>query len=275
MLLNLLCAGASIAFNNFEGIFQSAGNHSRISLVDSHWQSPSNLHGLMRTAGDKKLTVDAPGNFYSVPQLSSLIASAKGSGTELEVGKINNYSPQDIISIVKLLAGKTHALEVSCHAVNEANVGYLVGSLRGASGSINFDSASLLSPDLLAVVLSGVAGKVASFVLDSKLSSYERTIGAISQISASGFSSSLLDPQFIPPTQLSSAFSAAGGERLNVLLEQEFFPADVLKHLVSSAGSRTNIRSLELVFNGRQLTVDPVDGDKLQRVINASSRHTP
>lgn len=191
------------------------------------------------------------------------------------------------------MAGKTHTLEVSCQAINEANVGQLVDSLREATGSINFDSANVLSPALLATVLAGVAGKVASFVLDGKLSLPERTIGAISQISASGFSSSLLDPQYIPPTQLSAAFSAAGGGRLSVFLDQEFFPAHILKNLVSSAGSQTNIRinsahvlrtadildvmslagarSLGLVFNGRQLTVDPVDGDKLQRVINASS----
>lgn len=293
MLLNLLCAGTSISFNNFEAIFRAAGDNSKISLMDSHWQPPSSLHGLMSTGGSKKLTIDAPGNFYSVPQMSSLIVSANGTGTELEVGKINNYSPQDIISIVNLLAGKSYTLEVSCQAINEANVGQLVDALRSASGSINFDSANALSPALLAVVLTSVAGKAASFVLDGKLSSPEQTIGAISQISASGFSSSLSDPQYIPPPQLPAAFSAAGGGRFNVFLDQEFFPAHTLKNLVSSAGPQTTIRinsahvlrtadildvmslagarSLGLNFNGRQLTIDPVDGDKLQQVINASS----
>lgn len=94
MLLNLLCAGTSISFNNFEGIFRAAGNNSRISLMDSHWQPPSSLHGIMSTAGNKQLTIDAPGNFYSVPQIASLIGSANGTGTELEVGKVNNYSPR-------------------------------------------------------------------------------------------------------------------------------------------------------------------------------------
>lgn len=42
--------------------------------------------------------------------------------------------------------------------------------------------------------------------------------------------------------------------------------ADILD-VINLAGTRP----LRLVFNGRQLTVDPVDGDKLQRVIDSSS----
>lgn len=193
-LINLRCAGTSISFNNFEALFRAAGGNSRISLTDSHWQPPSNLHGLMRSAGGKKLTIDAPGNFLSVSQMSSLIASAAGSETELEVGSINNYSTSDVVEVVKLLAGKNYSLEVSCQMINEANVGPLMDALRNASGSISFESANMLSSALLAVVLTNIAGKAASFVLDSKLSSPERTMEAISQISTSGFASSLTDP---------------------------------------------------------------------------------
>lgn len=293
MLLNLLCTGTSISFSNFDGLFWAAGRNSRVTLIDSHWQPPSNLHGLMVEAGEKKLTIDASANFFSIPQITELLSSAKGAATELQVGRINNYSPQDIVSVVGLLSGKTYSLEIACQAINAANVAPLIEALRSVSGQLNFDSANALPQELLAIILSGVAGKPASFVLNGKLSSPERTIGAISQVSAYGFTSSLVDPQYIPLPQLTAAFAAAGEQRLHISLDLEFFPAHVIKGLVNSAGPLTTIRinsahvlrtadllevislsagrPLGLIFNGRQLTVDPVDGDKLQQVINASS----
>lgn len=293
MLLNLMCSGAAISFNNFEALFNASGNNATITLNDAHMQPPPSLHSLMKSAGDKQLVVAASATVLSPTQMAALINSTAGRATELELGSINSYPAESIALLVGTLAGKAYSLEVSCLTVNAGNVGPLMDALTGTAESLTFSSANAVSHDVLNVILARLGNQAANFEVNGQLSSAERVIGAVSQISQKGFSSVLINPQYVPFPQLPAVLAAASDQGFQLYLDLEFFPSHMLKDLIRGIGRGTTVcingahimrtaeliyiignfsgRRLVLIFNGRQLTIDPVDGDKLQQVINASS----
>ncbi len=293
MKLNLMCAGASISFNQFQQVFAASGQNTTITLTDAYAQPPASLLPLVSSAGQKNLILDASAAAYSAPQLLSLIQAAIGGNTELDIGSINNYPLPSIVSVLESIGNKSYPIDVDCQSVNEANALQLMDVLKRTTGPLTMGSVNALPDQVLATVLSYLGGKVIGFVVDAQLSSPERVISTIEKIEGNSFSISLMNPQYIPLPMLHTVLSVAAGKNLAVILDVEYFPAHVIKSLAAAAGAQTSIiittaqamtttdlievlgiaggRGLSFNFNGRQLSVDPAGGDKLQRVVSAAA----
>jgi hypothetical protein len=288
-----MCAGTSISFNQFQQVFAASGKNTTITLTDAYAQPPSSLLPLVSSAGQKNLVLDASAAAYSAPQLISLIQAATGGNTELDVGSINSYPLSSIASVLESIGNRNCPIDVDCQFVNEGNALPLMEALRRTNGFLTMGSANALPDQVLNTVLSSLSGKSIAFIIDAKLSSPERVLSTIGRIEGNGFSISLINPQYIPLPMLHTVFAIAAAKNLAVILDVEYFPAHVLKTLSVAAGAQTSIiittaqtmttadliellsiaggRRLSFNFNGRQLSVDPVGGDKLQRVVSAAA----
>ncbi len=141
-------------------------------------------------------------------------------------------------------------------------------------------------------VLAAIGSKTYSISLDGSLSTPTSIIETIGKIGENS-NISLSNSRFINADAMSQTLASVGAKKFAITFDAPDFTVPYLKSFVASAGPNTSItlttsqvlttsdlleiltlngdRKLTLEFNGRQLSVDPVNGDKLQQVVAAAN----
>ncbi|ELQ14996.1 ISPsy24, transposase orfA [Pseudomonas syringae BRIP39023] len=141
-------------------------------------------------------------------------------------------------------------------------------------------------------VLAAIGSKTYSISLDGSLSTPTSIIETIGKIGENS-NISLSNSRFINADAMPQTLASVGAKKFAITFDASDFTVPYLKSFVASAGPNTSItlttpqvlttsdlleiltlngdRKLTLEFNGRQLSVDPVNGDKLQQVVAAAN----
>lgn len=292
MDLNMMCVGKSISFNQFQAIFAATGVNTTISLSDAQALPPANLFSLMSTAGTKKLSLQVSGTSISVPNLTSMIQAAIGINTVISITDINNYSQASIPQIVSVIGVKAYPLSIDGTAVNQATIGPLISSLTSPNTPISIGSFNALNDAAIDSAIAAMGSKTHSLSLDAGISNPARIIQIIQKV-GSDANISLTNTKFIPADTLLEVLASVGTKKLSITIDSPDFTPGYLKSFISAATATTSVsltsaqvlttadllamlqlngnKKLAVDFNGRQLSVDPVNGDKLQQVVNAAN----
>lgn len=137
-----------------------------------------------------------------------------------------------------------------------------------------------------------MGSKVHSLSLGDGISNPARIIQII-QKAGSAADISLRKAKVIPAATLQEVLAAIGAKKDSVAIDSPDFTPENLRNFISAATSTISVslttaqvltsadllamlqlngtKKLAIDFKGRQLSVDPVNGDKLQQIINAAN----
>ncbi|KPB52332.1 hypothetical protein [Pseudomonas coronafaciens] len=292
MNVNMQCVGTSISFNQFETIFNAAGANSTISLSDANALPPANMLPLIANANTKKLALQVSGRSISAPGLIEMVNTATGANTVISIDELNNYPITSVDQIVAAIGAKPYPISINGGAVNQTTAPPLINALSNPNTPLSLNSLNSLTDEAVTIVLSAIGSKTFSISLDGSLSTPTSIIGTIGKIGENS-NISLSNSRFINADAMSQILASIGTKKFSITFDAPDFTVPYLKSFIATAGPNTSItvttsqvlttsdlleiltlngdRKLTLEFNGRQLSVDPVNGDKLQQVVAAAN----
>ncbi len=292
MNVNMQCVGTSISFNQFQTIFNATGLNSTISLSDANALPPANILPLIATANTKKLSLQVSGRSISAPGLIEMINTATGANTVISIDEMNNYPVTSVDQIVATIGAKPYPITINGGAVNQTTAPPLINTLSNPNTPLTLTSLNSLVDEAITIILEAIGSKAYNISLDGSLSSPTSIIETIGKIGENS-NISLFNSRFINADAMSQILASAGAKKFAITFDAPDFTVPNLKSFIASAGPNTSItvttsqvlmttdlldiltlnggKKLTLDFNGRQLSVDPVNGDKLQQVVTAAN----
>ncbi|WP_236426066.1 hypothetical protein, partial [Pseudomonas syringae] len=177
-------------------------------------------------------------------------------------------------------------------AVKKTHAPPLINTLSNHNTTLTLTSLNSLVDEAITIILEAIGSKAYNISLDGSLSSPTSIIETIGKIGENS-NISLFNSRFINADAMSQILASAGAKKFAITFDAPDFTVPNLKSFIASAGPNTSItvttsqvlmttdlldiltlnggKKLTLDFNGRQLSVDPVNGDKLQQVVTAAN----
>jgi hypothetical protein len=294
--LNMMCVGDKISFNNFSSIFSAAGTNTNISLSMPQALPQLELQNLMMSAGSKNLSFQISGASTNTSQLIALLSAAVGPATKVDISSINSLPISTLPQVAPLLVGKERSISIDCATASSASAVAIINMFTDDSTSRTIVGLNALPAGGVNDIISAIGSKQYTITLDGKLSTPAAIMDCVTKLTASNLELSITNGGSLSVSNLSQVISTIGSRKASLALDVlDLNPTGILAAL-GVAGANTNIsissahtlttaeltqvrqlttgKKLSLEFNGRQLGVDPVNGDKLQQVVAASNMET-
>ncbi|WP_213876348.1 hypothetical protein [Pseudomonas sp. dw_358] len=291
--LNMMCLGDKISFENFSSIFLAAGVTTDITLTMPQALPQAELQALLRSAGPKKLTLQIPGAIASVRQITALLGAATGSGTKVGLSSVDSQPPAVLQQIANFFVGKEWSMTIDGATASSIGAVAAINIFTDSNTSRTISALNALPAAGVDEIVAAIGSKTYTVMLDGALSTPGAIIDCVRKLKGSNVEVSLTNGGSLSTANLSQVLDVIGSKKgafsVDVL---ELNPTRIMS-VLGSAGPDISIsilsahtlstteldeilrlttgKKLLLEFNGRQLGVDPVNGDKLQRVVAAST----
>ena len=294
--LNMMCPGDKISFNNFTSIFSAAGANTNVTLSMPQAFPQAELQALLRSAGTKRLNLQIPGDSASSAQIVALLEAATGSGTKVALSSVSSQQQSVLQQIASFFTGKEWSVTIDGATASSASAVAAINLFTDNNTTRTMAALNALPAAGVDEVIAAIGSQKYTVTLDGKLSTPAAIIECVRKLTGSNFEISLTNGGALSAASLSQILSAMGSRKgafsVDVL---ELNPTGILSVLpsagpniapsIASAHTFTTAelaevrqlttgKKLSLEFNGRQLGVDPVNGDKLQQAVAASNTDT-
>ncbi|OLY72238.1 hypothetical protein AU074_13770 [Pseudomonas sp. ATCC PTA-122608] len=294
--LNMMRVGSTISFNNFSSIFSAAGTNTNTSLTMPEALPQAELQNLLMSAGPKKLSLQFSGLTANTAQLIALLSAAVGPATTADISSINSLPLSTLPQVAALLAGKERSISIDCATASSASAVAIINMFTDPSTSCTVVGLNALTAEGVNDVIAAIGTKPYTITLDGKLSTPAAIIDCVTKLTAINLELSITNGGSLSVSTLSQVLSSVGIRKASLALDVlDLNPTGILA-VLGVAGVNTDVsiasahtfttaeltqvrqltsgKRLSLEFNGRQLGVDPVNGDKLQQAVAASDMLT-
>lgn len=248
------------------------------------------LSDLLKVIGSKALQLSIGES--SVTQALSIMQAAQGEHTTVNLEAAEGYPMTSMPDIISALGDREWSINIRGNKVSHVNAVAMINAFSKKSASYTLISLNAMPEMAVSAVLEAIGSRPYVVTMDAKHSSPSKIIDSITKISSEHIEISIENTGYIPVEVVNKVMSSVGNRKCFVTFDVIHFNALSLKRIIPSCGPHTSIsietsqalstaelldimklaapRHLTLEINGRQFTIDPVNGDKINKVISAS-----
>jgi hypothetical protein len=250
---------------------------------------------LLRGSGIKDLEVSIGES--SVNQALAIMNSAKGKNTTISLDAAEGYPMTSMPQIIEAVGDREWSVTIRGDRISHLNAVSMIRGFANAKASFTLSTFNAMPEMAVSALLDTIGKQAYTVTMDAMHSSPSKIIDSIKKISSDNVEISIENTGFIPVAVVSQVMSAVGERKCTITFDVLYFNALSLKLIIPSCGTNTSIiietsqalrtselleimritapRRLVLGINGRQFTIDPANGDKINQVIAAAnSTHT-
>lgn len=284
-----------ISFNNFNSIHSVIRGNISLSLANADSMPQAEFSSLLRGSGIKDLEVSIGES--SVNQALAIMNSAKGKNTTISLDAAEGYPMTSMPQIIEAVGDREWSVTIRGDRISHLNAVSMIRGFANAKASFTLSTFNAMPEMAVSALLDTIGKQAYTVTMDAMHSSPSKIIDSIKKISSDNVEISIENTGFIPVAVVSQVMSAVGERKCTITFDVLYFNALSLKLIIPSCGTNTSIiietsqalrtselleimritapRRLVLGINGRQFTIDPANGDKINQVIAAAnSTHT-
>ncbi len=284
----MLCVGGKISFNQFKAILDESSLNSRITLQNANLMPRQPLLSLIKDSEEKNLHISLSGKGISAGDLIDIISMIRHPRTSMDIADIDNYRIGDIPAIAKAMGPRSFDISINSHGINHNTAPRLISVLAETPASLYLSSLTIMTAAAVETTLSAIGGRAFSLEIDAKASTPQRTVDTLRKVH-SNTSINLTNADVFSTNYMPLIADAIDNKNCTVNLSATRFNLKQLKTFIHRFSNSVKIqidsahlyhpreipeimsllgsRNISLNFNGRQLAVDPSDGDLLKKFI--------